>query len=220
MWQRRIYFFPLWNRPLLPALVSSLLCPCQGPWAHGLGKGQVCATAGDSPGMWGGKMPSGSLVLGSSFVLFWEMAMLAFFCPAEEVWASSGKHHGQLWEGCGSKIGPCPFHPNSRICMKSQFQKGWFEISSHWFSLNFWVLNPPISPKSVSWAGDSVAQPHSLYLELFIQEDSSGRAFPSPCPKRKVCHTPALQQKYYSVNTMALGMSMEKVKKPEVKRKA
>lgn len=44
------------------------------------------------------------------------------------------------------------------------------------------MCNPPISPKIISWAEDSAAAPHSLYLELFILEDSSEN-LPFPLPK-------------------------------------
>jgi len=46
------------------------------------------------------------------------------------------------------------------------------------------------------------------------------KSSPFPLPKKLSLSQPALQQKYYSVNTMALGMSVEEVKKPKVKRKA
>lgn len=41
--------------------------------------------ADDWLGTWGRNMPNGILVLGSSFVLFWNVTMLVFFSPAEEV---------------------------------------------------------------------------------------------------------------------------------------
>lgn len=77
-----------------------------------------------------------------------------------------------------------------------------------------------LQPGRLSESTSYSAAPPLLYPELFIQEGSSGKVLPSPSPKRKVSHAPALQQKYYSVNTMALGMSVGKVKKSEVKRKA
>lgn len=173
-------------------------------------KGQVCATAGDSLGLWGGNRPDDTLILGSSF---WEMARLVSFHPAEEVWASAGKHHSHLFQRWGSRTDPWPCCLNSRRCMKSHFQ-------SHWI-----VEGTPIGFHCIfECATHQLVQKEFNGLEtlqlLLIQKDSSGRVLPSPFPKKKVSHTSALQQKYYSVNTVALGMSMEKVKKPEVKRKA
>lgn len=163
------------------------MSPCQGPWAPCLGKGPVCEAAGDSLGMWGGTVTNGTLVLGSNFVLFWEMAMLVSFCPAEEVWASFGKHHTQLLKRCGFKIDPWPYCPNSRKHIKSHFQWCWFvdgaPIGFHW------VCIPPISPKRISWAGDCGCTAFTVSWALH-PGGQQWKSPPFPLPKKEsLSHT-------------------------------
>lgn len=122
---------------------------------------------------------------GSSFVLFWKVTMLVFFSPAEEIWSSSGKQPRQLFERCGSKTDPCPYCPHSSVCKLSHSEVLLLRGSSHWLSLNFCICNPPIIPKRISWAEDSAAAPHSLYLELFMQEDSSEKSSLPPSQNGK-----------------------------------